>query len=230
MTIFRQLFDEETSTFTYLISEGPGKDAILIDPVLEQVDRDLQFVKELGVNLVYAINTHCHADHITGTGMIKKKLPHVKSVISKAAGAKADLYLEPDQIFNFGQLTFKSLATPGHTNGCMSFYFESLGMVFTGDAVLIRGCGRTDFQQGDSKSLYENVHKKIFTLPLDTLIYPAHDYKGRTCSSVREEIEFNPRFKKNINEFIVLMKELGLPYPKKIDAALPANLKCGIDE
>jgi sulfur dioxygenase len=229
MSIFRQLFDTETSTYTYLLAAGPGADAILIDPVLEQVERDLQFVKEIGVNLKYVINTHCHADHITGSGKIKSLMPGVQSMISKASTAKADVYLEPEQMFKVGSLVFRAIATPGHTDGCMCFYLEDKGMIFTGDALMIRGCGRTDFQGGSSEHLYDNIHQKVFTLPRDTLVYPAHDYKGRMCSTIKEEKQFNPRFTKSKEEFVKLMNELGLPYPKKIDASLPANLKCGID-
>lgn len=228
--LFRQLFESESSTYTYLLADEITKEAVLIDPVDLTVTRDLALVNDLGLNLVLALNTHCHADHITGTGEIKKRLgPTVKSGISKAAGAKADLTFNPDEVITFGSHSLKVLATPGHTAGCISFYTESNGgMVFTGDALLIRGCGRTDFQGGSSETLYESVHSQLFTLPPETAVYPAHDYKGQTRSSVEEEKRLNPRLTKTKPEFVELMANLNLPYPKKIDASLPANLLCGI--
>ncbi|WIA11128.1 hypothetical protein OEZ85_011271 [Tetradesmus obliquus] len=232
--IFRQLFDAASSTYTYLLACSETKEAILIDPVLEQVERDLQLIDELGLNLVQTPNTHCHADHITGSGKIKSLRPGVKSSISANSGAAADIQLQHGDTIKFGTLELRVLATPGHTSGCKSFYLPpvspgSPGLVFTGDALLIRGCGRTDFQEGDAGLLYDSVHSKLFTLPDDTLVYPAHDYKGRTCSSIAEEKAHNPRLSKNKEEFVEIMNNLGLPYPKQIDRALPANLKCGID-
>jgi len=231
--IFRQLFDAQfgSSTYTYLLADPETKDAVLIDPVVELVDRDLQFVKELGLNLVYGINTHCHADHITGTGELKKKVPGMKSGIAEASGAKADIFYKPGDTIKVGSIEIEVRATPGHTSGCISFYTKANGgMVFTGDAVLIRGCGRTDFQEGDSTTLYKSVHEQIFTLPDSTKLYPAHDYKGRTVSTVGEEKAHNPRLSKSLEEFVEIMANLNLPYPKKIDASLPANLQCGIQD
>ncbi|KAJ3255178.1 Ethylmalonic encephalopathy 1 [Boothiomyces macroporosus] len=225
--LFRQLYDAETSTYTYLL--GSNKEAILIDPVFEQADRDLKLINELGLQLKYAINTHCHADHVTSTGLIKSRLPHVKSMIAKASGAKADIHLLEGDKIHVGDLEFKCIATPGHTDGCMCFYLEKEGLLFTGDTILIRGCGRTDFQQGDSGRLYDGVWQKIFTLPEDTVIYPGHDYRGFTSSSVGEEKKVNPRFTKSKVDFIDFMNKLGLAYPRKIDVSLPANLECGID-
>ena len=167
---------------------------------------------------------------LLGTGEIKKRLgAQVKSGIAAAAGAKADLFFKPNEVIKLGSHSIKVLATPGHTAGCVSYYTESNGgMVFTGDAVLIRGCGRTDFQGGSAETLYESVHSQIFTLPAETAVYPAHDYKGQTRSSVEEEKRLNPRLTKTKEEFVVIMANLNLPYPKKIDASLPANLVCGI--
>lgn len=229
--LLRQLFDAQSSTYTYLLWDSNTLESILIDPVVEQVDRDLGFIKELGLNLVYAVNTHCHADHITGSGEIKKRLPHVKSVIAKASEARADILLEEGDVVNVGQHQLKALFTPGHTNGCVTYYTPcNGGMAFTGDTLLIRGCGRTDFQQGSAPRLYDSVHEKIFTLPDETLVYPAHDYKGRTVSTVWEEKKWNPRLSKTKEEFVDIMANLNLPYPSMIDKAVPANLKCGIDE
>ncbi|KAM5580082.1 hypothetical protein ABKV19_009694 [Rosa sericea] len=186
--LFRQLFEKESSTYTYLLADvsHPDKPALLIDPVDKTVERDLSLVKELGLKLVYAMNTHVHADHVTGTGLIKSKLDGVKSVISRASKSKADHLIEAGDKIYFGDMFLEVRATPGHTLGCVT-YVTGDGpnqpqprMAFTGDAVLIRGCGRTDFQGGSSDQLYESVHSQIFTLPKDTLIYPAHDYKGFT--------------------------------------------------
>ncbi|KAJ6423602.1 hypothetical protein OIU84_024552 [Salix udensis] len=204
--IFRQLFEKESSTYTYLLADvsHPDKPALLIDPVDKTVDRDLSLVKELGLKLIYALNTHVHADHVTGTGLIKTKSPGVKSIISKASGSKADLLVEPGDKVSFGDLFLEVRATPGHTLGCIT-YVTGDGpdqpqprMAFTGDALLIRGCGRTDFQVWySSLQLYKSVHSQIFTLPKDTLIYPAHDYKGFSVSTVEEEMLYNPRLTKN---------------------------------
>ncbi|KAI3650575.1 hypothetical protein MP228_004056 [Amoeboaphelidium protococcarum] len=226
--IFRQLFCSESSTFTYILGCVRTRESVIIDPVVEHVERDLQFVKELNLSLKYAMNTHCHADHITGTGAIKQRLQQVKSVISRASQAQADLHLDDGDSVQFGDHILKAISTPGHTDGCMCFYLQSQGLLFTGDTLLIRGCGRTDFQQGNAGDLYDNVHKKLMSLPEDTLVYPAHDYKGRTCSSIREERQFNPRFTLSRDDFIKFMANLNLPYPKKIDIALPANLRCGL--
>ena len=225
--IFRQLFDTSgSSTYTYLIADGPGGDAVLIDPVLEMVDRDLKLIDDLGVNLKYAVNTHCHADHVTGSGLIKSKRPGVKSVIAEASGAVADVKVRPGDRVAFGDLHLEVRATPGHTAGCLSYVFDD--MVFTGDALLIRGCGRTDFQGGSSETLYDSVHSQIFTLPDDTVVYPAHDYKGHRSSTVGEEKRLNPRLGKTKEEFVDIMANLGLAYPKKIDEALPKNMVCGV--
>ncbi|KAF8068169.1 Ethe1 [Scenedesmus sp. PABB004] len=232
--VFRQLFDAASSTHTYLLADGDTKEAVLIDPVLEQVERDLQIVDELGLKLVQAINTHCHADHVTGSGKIKALVPGVRSSIAAASGAAADIKLAHGDAISFGGHRLEVIATPGHTSGCLSFHLprrgEAAGLVFTGDALLIRGCGRTDFQQGDAGQLYDSVHGRLFSLPPDTLVYPAHDYKGRTASSIGEERAHNPRLTKSRAEFVAIMAGLGLPYPKQIDRAVPANLRCGIDE
>lgn len=229
--LFRQLMDTAGShTYTYILADEDTKDAVIIDPVLEMVERDLQVVDELDLKLNYVLNTHCHADHITGSGKIKKLRPGVKSFISKASGAQADVYLEPGDEVRFGKCKLICRPTPGHTDGCMTFVTEDKKMAFTGDALLIRGCGRTDFQQGSADRLYESVHNEIFTLPDSTLLYPAHDYKGWSVSTVKEEKMYNPRLSKSKTEFVDLMENLNLPYPKKIDASLPANLVCGVQD
>ena len=230
-----QLFDGPaptgagSSTFTYIIADQAAKQALIIDPVLEQAERDLAEVAALDCVLTHALNTHCHADHITGSGRLKAEVPELITAISAASNAQADMRLTPGQPLTWGaERSLHVLATPGHTNGCLSFYDESLGAVFTGDALLIGGCGRTDFQEGSAETLYESVHGALFTLPEATIVYPAHDYKGRTQSTIGEQKSSNPRLTKPKDEFVELMANLGLAYPKKIDVAVPANLVCGI--
>lgn len=225
----KQLFDEESSTYTYLLWDPSTKDAILVDPVDIQVDRDLEAVKELGLNLVFGVNTHAHADHITGTYMLKKKVPHVKSVIAMSSGAKADLHIAAGDRIAFGHRYVSARSTPGHTNGCLSYVADDESFVLTGDALLIQGCGRTDFQGGSAETLYESIHTQLFTLPSECVVYPAHDYKGRTSSTIGTERESNPRLgvSKTKEEFVEIMKNLNLDYPKKIDVAVPANMRCG---
>ncbi|XP_021894991.1 persulfide dioxygenase ETHE1 homolog, mitochondrial [Carica papaya] len=236
--LFRQLFEKESCTYTYLLADvsHPDKPALLIDPVDKMVDRDLNLINELGLKLVYAMNTHVHADHITGTGLIKTKVPGVKSVISKASASKADVFLEPGDKVTFGDLFLEARPTPGHTIGCLTYVTGDGAdqpqprMAFTGDTLLIRGCGRTDFQGGNSEQLYESVHSQIFTLPNDTLVYPAHDYKGFTVSTVGEERQYNPRLTKDKEGFKAIMENLNLAYPKMIDVAVPANMVCGLQD
>ncbi|XP_052166433.1 persulfide dioxygenase ETHE1 homolog, mitochondrial isoform X1 [Oryza glaberrima] len=236
--LFRQLFEKESSTYTYLLADvgDPEKPAVLIDPVDRTVDRDLNLIKELGLKLVYAMNTHVHADHVTGTGLIKTKLPGVKSVIAKVSKAKADHFIEHGDKIYFGNLFLEVRSTPGHTAGCVTYVTgegddqPSPRMAFTGDALLIRACGRTDFQGGSSDELYESVHSQIFTLPKDTLLYPGHDYKGFTVSTVEEEVAYNARLTKDKETFKKIMDNLNLAYPKMIDVAVPANLLCGIQD
>ncbi|XP_069109033.1 persulfide dioxygenase ETHE1, mitochondrial-like isoform X1 [Argopecten irradians] len=226
--IFRQLLDYKSFTYTYLLADPDTKEAVLIDPVYELVDRDLNLVKSLGLNLKFAINTHVHADHVTGTGEIKKKLPSCKSVITDISGASADIKTDEGSKVEFGKFALEVLKTPGHTNGCCTYVWREKGMAFTGDAVLIRGCGRTDFQEGSAATLYDSVHSKIFSLPPNFLLYPAHDYTGQTVTTVAEEKSMNPRLSKSKEAFIEIMTSLNLPYPKQIDRALPANLVCGV--
>ncbi|OMO95674.1 Beta-lactamase-like protein [Corchorus capsularis] len=244
--LFRQLFEKESSTYTYLLADvsHSQKPALLIDPVDKTVDRDLSLVKELGLKLIYALNTHVHADHVTGTGLLKTKVPGVKSIISKASNSKADILVEAGDKIYFGDLFLEVRATPGHTFGCITYVTGDDSdqpqprMAFTGDALMIRGCGRTDFQGGSSSQLYDSVHSQIFTLPEDTLVYPAHDYRGFTVSTMGEEKLYNPRLAKDkfhlpttLQEtFEKIMENLNLPYPKMIDVALPANMVCGLQD
>lgn len=226
--IFRQLLDYKSYTYTYLLADSASKEAILIDPVFETVERDYRLVQDLGLKLIAAANTHVHADHVTGSGEMKKRVPTCKSMIAEVSKAKADVKLNPKDNIKFGQFELEVRSTPGHTNGCLSFVWHKKGMVFTGDALLIRGCGRTDFQEGSSAVLYDSVHTQIFSLPHHFKVFPGHDYTGQTMSTVGEEVKFNPRLRRQKSEFIEIMNNLKLPYPKQIDKALPANMVCGI--
>jgi len=225
--LFYQLFEAESSTYTYLIADPKTKEAAIIDSVKETLERDYQLIKELDLKLKYIIETHIHADHITGASELRR-LTGAKIVLSKGSHlACADLLLDDGQELFLGDKKIKAIMTPGHTDSCMSYLFE--GRLFTGDALLIRGCGRTDFQQGSSEKLFESVRNKLFALPDTTIVYPAHDYKGKTSSSIYEEKKFNPRLAetKTKSDFVKIMAELKLAYPKKINEALPANMACG---
>ncbi len=229
MLIFRQLFDPQSSTYTYLLADGKTRDAVLIDPVFEQAARDSALVRELDLKLLYTLETHVHADHVTGAALLRKRLGS-KIALSATSGAEgADLYLKDCDRIAFGRRWLEARATPGHTNGCTTYVLDDETRAFTGDALLIRGCGRTDFQQGDARSLYRSVHARIFSLPETCLLYPGHDYRGLMQTSVGEERRHNPRLGGQIGEddFVGYMCNLGLPHPKQIDVAVPANLKCG---
>lgn len=225
--LFYQLYEHETSTYTYLIADAQSGEAALIDPVLEMVDRDLRLVEELGLKLKYILDTHVHADHITGAGEIRRRTGAKSAVAADARVNCVDIPLEDGEELQLGIHTIKALATPGHTDSCMTFLFD--GKAFTGDALLIRGTGRTDFQQGSSEKLYESVHSKLFALPDDTQVYPGHDYRGQTSSTIGLEKKFNPRLNLSQNklDFVKTMAELKLAHPKKIHEAVPANLGCG---
>ncbi|KAL3995278.1 Persulfide dioxygenase ETHE1 mitochondrial [Acanthocheilonema viteae] len=228
--IFRQLFEPVSCTYTYLLGCSTSRKSIIIDPVLETVERDAKLIKELNLDPMYGLNTHLHADHITGTGKLKQIFPHMRSVLSKCSGGYADVRVSDREILKFGNQNLEVRETPGHTNGCVTYVSYDHRMAFTGDALLIRGCGRTDFQEGNPEVLYKSVHEKIFSLPDDFLLYPAHDYKGFLLTTVGEEKKYNPRLTKSLNDFVVLMKNLKLAYPKQIDRALPANKVCGMYE
>ena len=228
--LFRQLFDPETSTYSYLLGDLVSREAVLIDPVLEQQERDVKLMEELDLQLKFAVETHVHADHVTASGRLRERLGCQIGVAQAAGVASADLQLKDGDVLRFGALRLEVLVTPGHTTGCVTYLCRDAGMAFTGDALLIRGCGRTDFQEGDSTVLFASVRDKIFSLPDQVAVYPGHDYHGRTVSSVDEEKRFNPRMGlgKSVEHFVELMSDLNLAYPKKMDIAVPANLLCGL--
>ncbi len=229
MLVFRQLFDPQSSTYTYLLADPSTRQALLIDPVFEQARRDIALVEELGLKLLWTLETHVHADHVTGAWLLRERLDS-RIAIGAASGAQgADRAIEPGERVQFGKRYVEARATPGHTDGCLTYVLDDRTMAFTGDAVLIRGCGRTDFQQGSARTLYRSVREQIYSLPDDCLIYPAHDYRGLTSSSVGEEKLYNPRLGEAVGEgdFVGYMENLGLAHPKQMDAAVPANLKCG---
>ena len=232
MLVFRQLFDPQSSTYTYLLGDKRGDKAVLIDPVFEQVRRDAALIDELGLSLVATLETHVHADHVTGAWLLKQRLGS-QIMLAAASGAEgADRYLVQDDVVAFGGRRLLVHATPGHTNGCLTYVLDDHSMAFTGDCLLIRGSGRTDFQQGDPAAMYRSVHDRIFSLPEDCLLYPAHDYRGLTVTSVAEERRFNPRLGGDIavGDFTGYMKNMRLAHPKLIEVAVPANLCCGRPE
>ena len=232
MPLFRQLFDAASSTYTYLLADRASGQALLIDPVFEQARRDAALIAELGLTLAWTLETHVHADHVTAAWLLRERLGS-RIALARASGAEgADRWLEHGERIDFGARWLTVRATPGHTNGCLSYVLDDESRAFSGDCLLIRGCGRTDFQQGDSHLLFASVHRQLFTLPGACLIYPGHDYNGLTVTSVEEERRYNPRLGGEVSEddFAGHMKNLNLPHPKKLDIAVPANLRCGRPE
>lgn len=226
--MFRQLFEPASSTYTYLLGCEETGEAVLIDPVMPAWQRDLQAINELGLRLVMTIDTHIHADHITSASLLKREVGSRIAVPALDALPCADVGLEDGISLQFGGVKLDPMHTPGHTDN--HFAVAAGDRVFTGDALLIDGCGRTDFQSGDSRALYESVRGKLFSLPAETLVYPAHDYQGRWVSSIAQERQRNPRLgaDRTLEDFIELMANLDLPYPKFIDYAVPGNLACGV--
>lgn len=224
--IFRQLFEPVSSTFTYLLGCEETRQALLIDPAMPAWERDLRVIRDLGLRLAFTLDTHIHADHISSARTLKRE---AGSRIANSAIDRlpcADIGLEDGKPFRMGGIELTPLHTPGHTDGHLSFRMAD--RVFTGDALLIDGCGRTDFQNGDATALYHSVHGRLFPLPEETLVYPAHDYQGRHVSSIGQEKARNPRFfGKSLEEFVALMAKLDLPYPRFIDYAVPGNRQCG---
>jgi sulfur dioxygenase len=227
--LFRQLYDATSSTYTYLLADEDSREAVYIDTVFEQHARDAALVEELELTLVAVLDTHVHADHVTGAWLMRERFG-ARIGLSHESGAEgADLMLRQGDRVSFGKRALEVRCTPGHTNGCVTYVLDDHSMAFTGDALLIRGAGRTDFQQGDARKLYHSVHEQIFSLPDDTILYPGHDYSGRLCTTVGEEKKYNPRLggQRSVDDFVGFMENLGLAHPKQIDVALPANLMCG---
>lgn len=225
----KQLFDRESCTYTYLLIDSDTGEGAIIDGVLGTFERDMQIINELGVELLYAIETHAHADHITSAGKIRE-ITGAKLVYGEISGIEAiDIPLKDGDCIPLGHYEIKAISTPGHTNGCTSYFCN--GMLFSGDTLLIRGCGRTDFQFGDPGHLYDSITQKLFVLSDDTIIYPGHDYNGRTTSTIGEEKIWNPRLggARSRQEFVDLMNNLNLDMPKRINEAVPANMSVGID-
>jgi glyoxylase-like metal-dependent hydrolase (beta-lactamase superfamily II)/rhodanese-related sulfurtransferase len=226
--IFRQLFDKISSTYTYLIASAAGREALIIDPVLENVEQYIKLLKELDLKLVKVIDTHIHADHISGIAELRDKTNCVTVMGDKTPADVVAMRVADEENIKIDGIDLKALYTPGHTSESFSFLMKD--RVFTGDTLLIRGTGRTDFQNGDPRDSYNSIFNKLLKLPEDTLVYPAHDYKGEMVSTIREEKYYNPRLQvRSAEEYIDIMNNLNLPDPKMMDVAVPNNLKLGID-
>lgn len=228
--IFRQLYHEESSTYTYLIACSKTKHAALIDPVNTDIDDYLTLLDELGLTLKYALDTHVHADHVTATGLLKKALGCEIGVSALCGANNPDIHIQDGDVFQISDdESIQTISTPGHTAGSVCFLWRD--RLFTGDTLLIGGCGRTDFQGGDAEALYDSIKQRLFTLPDDTLVYPGHDYKGQYVSTIAQERLGNPRLATTTKaEFVDIMANLNLPYPRLIDIAVPANRDCGLLE
>ena len=228
-TIFRQLFDEKTWTYTYIIGDETTHEAVIIDPVRDQVDRDMRILSELGLTLTYILDTHIHADHITGSGILRERTGAKIALGEWAAVAKPNILLADGEILKVGNMEIKALSTPGHTDGCTSFVIGD--MLFSGDVLFIRKTGRTDFQQGSPEKMYHSIKEKMYALPDDTRVYPGHDYAGHMMSTIWEEKRYNTRIKSDtsLETFTETMNALHLAPPKYLDIALPANLKLWIE-
>ncbi len=230
--LFRQLYDSVSSTYTYLLADPATGKAVLVDPVFERHARDAALVRELGLELVYTVDTHCHADHVTGAWLMKQALGSRIGLSAVCGAANVDVPLSHGAEIRLGDLSLEVRATPGHTDGCISLVTTDRLTVFTGDALLIRGAGRTDFQQGDAHRLYRSIREQLFALPDACAVYPGHDYEGRTSSTIGEEKVWNPRIGGNAREedFVGYMQNLGLPHPKQLAVAVPANMRAGQPE
>jgi sulfur dioxygenase len=227
--IFRQLFDNMSGTYTYLLASRHGGEALIIDPVLEKVDRYIQLVRELELRLVKAVDTHLHADHITGLGALRDRTHCVTVMGEKSKADVVSMRLADGDKLTIEGITLDALYTPGHTDDSYSFVMGD--RVFTGDTLLIRGTGRTDFQNGDARAQYDSIFNRLLRLPDETLVFPAHDYKGETVSTIGEEKKFNPRLQvKSVDEYVALMSNLNLPNPKMMDVAVPANMRVGLSQ
>src|SRR5450755_1344311 len=227
--IFRQLFDSVSGTYSYLLASRSGGEALIVDPVLEKVDRYLQLIKELDLKLVKALDTHMHADHITGIGALRDRTQCITVMGEQTKADVVSMRLADGDKLTIEGLAMDVLYTPGHTDDSYSFLMRD--RVFTGDTLLIRGTGRTDFQNGDARAQYESLFGKLLRLPDETMVFPAHDYKGDTVSTIGEEKRYNPRLQvKSADEYVALMGSLNLPNPKMMDVAVPANMRVGLHQ
>ncbi|MFN6353029.1 MAG: rhodanese-like domain-containing protein [Cyanobacteriota bacterium] len=227
--LLRQLFDAATGTFTYLLADVESRKGLMIDSVFEQHDRDLALVRELGIELVASLDTHAHADHITGSWLLHEASGCAIGLAAAAGADNVTLPLHDGERVPFGSRYLEVRSTPGHTDGCLTYVLDDQSMAFTGDALLVRGCGRCDFQQGNAHTLWRSITQQIFSLPEACLLYPGHDYTGRNVTSVAEEKLFNARLGGSADErdFVGHMQTMKLPHPRKIAEALPANLHSG---
>jgi sulfur dioxygenase len=230
--ILRQLFDQVSSTYTYLLADEATRESVLIDSVFEQHARDAALIRELELTLLYVLDTHCHADHVTGAWLMKATLGAEIGLAKAYAAANVDLPLVHGDVIRFGKHALEVRATPGHTDGCLSFVTADHKHVFTGDTLLVRGAGRTDFQGGSAGRLFRSIHQQLFSLPDDCVVHPGHDYEGRTSTTIGEERRHNPRIGGDAREedFVGYMSNLGLPHPKQLAVALPANMRAGQPE
>jgi len=225
--LFRQLFDSVSSTYSYLLAERQGGEALIIDPVLDRVEQYLQLVRELDLKLVLAVDTHIHADHITAAGKLRAAVDCATALGEQSKAECVSVQIAEGELFKADGISISALYTPGHTDDSYSFVMND--RVFTGDTLLIRGTGRTDFQNGDAGAQYDSLFNKLLVLPEDTLVYPAHDYEGRTCSSIGEEKRYNPRLQVESRQaYIDQMTALDRDPPRMIDVAVPANRRCGL--
>lgn len=227
--LFHQLFDPTSHTYTYLLASGLGKEALLIDPVLEQIPQYLQLLDELHLKLCYTMETHTHADHITAAGELNRLLNSDIVMGAQTQAKNVSRYINDGEKINIGSISLTAIHTPGHTPDSYCFYLE--GMLFTGDTLLIGATGRTDFQGGDAFAQYNSIFNKLLTLPGNTVVYPGHDYNSKTTSTIKQEQHTNPRLQvKNATEYANIMTRLNLPAPKLIDRTVAANLNCGLSE
>ena len=226
--IFKQVFDQKSSTYTYIIASAEGREALIIDPVLENVEDYIKLLTELNLKLVKVIDTHIHADHVTGAGKLRDKTQCVTIMGEHTPTDAVEIKVKDEEIIKLDQLKIKALYTPGHTSDSFSFLMDNY--LFSGDTLLINGTGRTDFQNGNSKDAYNSLFNKLLKLPDETLVYPAHDYKGEKVSSIGKEKKFNPRLQvSNVEEYIEIMNNLNLKKPAAIDFNVANNLKLGAE-
>ena len=224
--LFRQLFDKTSSTYTYLVASAKGREALIIDPVLEDVDKYIVLLNELNLKLVKVIDTHIHADHITGAGKLKDQTKCTTIMGDQTPAEAVEIKVKDEEIIKLDQLKIKALHTPGHTPDSFSFLMNNY--LFSGDTLLINGTGRTDFQNGSAKDAYNSIFNRLLKLPEETLLYPAHDYNGKKFSTIGDEKKFNPRLQvNNENEYVQIMNNLKLPKPKLIDLNILSNIKLG---